>query len=134
MATFNSVNLTREAGEVIEPYRLVSTAAGKITHADGTELPFGAVTEGATPEADRPDGYLAHGLPHVVRVHAEQSVVKLQTEATGLVEGDLVYAAADGLVAKTGTVAVGLVDKPESGGIVRVNLFHPIALAANVAP
>lgn len=131
MSTFDSVQLTREAATLIEPYRLVASVAGKVSHATATALPFGAVTEGATPKADRAEGYLAHGLPHVVRVHAGQFIVKLETAETGFTEGDLVYAAADGKVAKAGTIAVGLVDKSESGTLVRVNLFHPVALAAN---
>lgn len=131
--TFDSTNLTREAVAKIDQFRLVTSAAGKISHADGTVLPFGAVTEAAEPEGNRPDGYLAHGLPHKVRVHAGQTVIKLATEDTGFTEGSVVYGAADGKVAKTGTVAVGLVDKPESGGLVRVHLFHPVALAQNTA-
>lgn len=131
--TFDSTNLTREAGVKIDQFRLVTSSAGKISHADGTVLPFGAVTEAAEPEGDRPDGYLAYGLPHKVRVHAGQTVIKLATEDTGFIEGAVVYGSADGKVAKTGTVAIGLVDKPESGGLVRVNLFHPVALAENAA-
>lgn len=131
--TYDSANLTREAGALIGQFRLVSTAAGKITHADGTTLPFGGVTEAAAPEVDSPDNYLAHGLPKNVRVHAGQCVIKLTTDATGFTEGDLVYASADGKVDRDGTVAVGLADRPEANGLVRVHLFHPVAMAANTA-
>ncbi|MBB1034643.1 hypothetical protein G6031_09605 [Dietzia sp. CQ4] len=127
--TFSTGNLTREAGATVEKFRLVRLVDGKVQHATADALPYGAVTEAAAPEADREDNYLAHGLPRVVRVHAAQCVLPLATDGTDFADGDTVYAAADGKVAKTGTVGVGLVDRAESGGLVRVHLFHPAGTA-----
>ena len=128
--TYASANLTREAGKKIEKHRLVKTAEGKIEHAGAADFPFGAVTEAATPkDTERDENFVGFGLPHVVRVHAGQAVVKLETADTGFKEGDAVFAAADGKVAKSGTVKVGLADRPEDGTLVRVHLFHPAIFA-----
>lgn len=130
--TYNSANLTREAGKKIEKYRLVKSAEGKVEHAGAADFPFGAVTEAAAPkDTEREENFIGIGLPYVVRVHAGQAVVKLETEDSGFKEGDEVFAAADGKVAKSGTVKVGLADRPEDGKLLRVHLFHP---AINVTP
>lgn len=128
--TYSSGNLTREAGATVEKFRLVRLVDGKVQHATADALPYGAVTESAAPEAEREANYLAHGLPRVVRVHTAQCVVPLATDGADFDDGDTVYAAANGKVAKTGTVAVGLADRAESGGLVRVHLFHPAGIAA----
>lgn len=128
--TYNSANLTREAGKKIEKHRLVKTAEGKIEHAGASDFPFGAVTEAAVPkDAERDDNFIGFGLPHIVRVHAGQAVVKLETADTGFKEGDEVFAAGDGKVAKSGSVKVGLADRPEDGKLLRVHLFHPAIFA-----
>lgn len=124
--TYNSANLTREAGKKIEKYRLVKSTEGKIEHAGAADFPFGAVTEAAAPKSDaREENFVGFGLPHVVRVHAGQAVVKLETADTGFVEGADVFAAEDGKVSKTGSVKVGIADRPEEGNLVRVHIFHP---------
>lgn len=128
--TYNSANLTREAGAKIEKHRLVKSVDGKVEHADAAGFPFGAVTEAAAPkDAGRDDNFIGIGLPYVVRVHTGQAVVKLETADSGFVEGDEVFAAADGKVAKTGTVKVGLADRAEDGDLLRVHLFHPAIFA-----
>lgn len=126
--TYASGNLTREAGAVVEKFRLVRLVDGKVQHATADALPFGAVTEAAAPDTEREDNVLAHGLPRVVRVHTGQAVVPVDTDGTGFTDGAVVYAAADGKVATTGTVGVGIADRAESGGQVRVHLFHPRGL------
>lgn len=131
--TYASGNLTREAGAAVEQFRLVRLVSGKVQHATADAVPFGAVTEAAAPDADREDNVLAHGLPSHVRVHTGQVVVPITTGDTGFTDGDPVFAAADGKVAKTGTVGVGIADRAESGGTVRVHLFHPVGLAADGA-
>ena len=127
--TYASGNLTREAGAAVEKFRLVRLVDGKVQHADAAAVPFGAVTEAAAPEAVRAANVLAHGLPSHVRVHTDKAVVPITTADTGFTDGAKVYAAADGTVAKTGTVGVGIADRAESGGTVRVHLFHPAGLA-----
>lgn len=128
--TYASGNLTREAGAPVEKFRLVRLVDGKVQHATADAVPYGAVTEAAAPDAVREANVLAHGLPRVVRVHTGQVVVPIATDGTGFTDGATVYAAADGKVATTGTVGVGLADRPGSGGTVRVHLFHPAGLAA----
>lgn len=128
--TYASGNLTREAGAAVEKFRLVRLVDGKVQHATADAVPYGAVTEAAAPDAVREANVLAHGLPRVVRVHTGQVVVPIATDGTGFTDGATVYAAADGKVATTGTVGVGLADRAESGGTVRVHLFHPAGLAA----
>lgn len=128
--TYNSGNLTREVGALVEKFRLVSITDGKVQHNGADTVPFGAVTESGAPEAEREANVLAHGLPKLVRVHAAQCVVPLATEGTGFTDGAVVYAAADGKVATTGTVGVGLADRAESDDLVRVHLFHPAGTAA----
>lgn len=128
--TYASANITREAGKKIEKHRLVKTAEGKIEHSGAADFPFGAVTEAAAPKgAERDENFVGYGLPHVVRVHAGQAVVKLETADSEFKEGDAVFAAADGKVAKSGTVKVGLADRPEDGKLLRVHLFHPAIFA-----
>lgn len=122
-AVFSTGNLTREVGKPVEPYSLVKIVDGKIEHAGASDKPFGSVSEGGAPKKAQPDNKL--GYPSVVRVHTSQCVVKLRTDATDFKDGDTVYAAADGKVAKSGSVAVGIVDAPVLNGKVRVNLFHP---------
>lgn len=129
--TFSSGNLTREAGAVVEKFRLVRLVDGKVEHSTADDFPFGAVTESAAPEAERETNVLAHGLPRLVRVHAAQCVVPLATDDTGLADGDTVYADDDGKVAADGSVGVGLVDRAESDGLVRVHLFHPAGLVTD---
>jgi len=124
--TFATGNLTREVGSVIEPFRLVKIADGKIVHNDGNSFPFGAVTEKGVPEGSLPANTI--GPRPKIRVHTSQCVVKLETDGTDFKDGAKVYAANDGKVATTGTIAVGLVDRPESGKLVRVHLFHPAVL------
>ena len=123
MATFFTGNLTREVKTKVEPYRLVKIIDGKIGHCDASTFPFGAVTEAGIPKSEVPTNKV--GLPTAVRVHTSQVVVKIATDSSGFIDGAVVYAAADGKVATSGTVKVGIADRPESDGLVRVNLFHP---------
>lgn len=120
MPIYTNSNITRKVQGEIPAYRLVASAEGVITLAGADALPFGAVTEAGSDNAD-------DKLPGYLRVHAGQAVVPVETADTGLKEGDIVYAAADGKVAKSGSVAVGVVDNPEHNkrGVttVRVHLF-----------
>lgn len=127
--TFSTGDLTREVSAKVEKFRLVKTVDGKIQHSDATTFPFGAVTEAAAPEA-RTDNDVSYGLPHIVRVQTSQRIVKLASGDTDVfaVDGD-VFAAADGKVAPTGTVKVGIAAEASTGGLVRVHLFHPSVFA-----
>ena len=129
--TFSTGDLTREVSALVEKFRLVKTVDGKIQHSDATTFPYGAVTESAAPEA-REENDVSYGLPRIVRVHTSQRVVKILSGATDAFAVDApVYAAADGQVAPTGTVQVGICAEASTGGLVRV---HPSALIAPAAP
>lgn len=126
--TFATGDLTREVSTKVEKFRLVKTNAGKIAHSDAATFPYGAVTEAAAPIA-RTDNNVTYGLPDIVRVHTAQCVLKLESGTADVFAVDApVYAAADGKVAPTGTVKVGLAAEASTGGLVRVHLFHPAAL------
>ena len=126
--TFSTGDLTREVSAPVEQFRLVVEVGGKVAHAGATDFPFGVVTEAAAPKSDPQTNALLLGLPHKVRVGASQRVVKIASNGT-IAQGAAVYAAADGKVAATGTVKVGIADKADEGGLTRVHLFHPAAFA-----
>lgn len=123
MATYTTNQITRKVTGDIPAYRLVKSENGNIALAGADDDIYGAVLEAGSETADT--------LPRHLRVHAGQAVVALETEDDGFTEGDKVYAAANGMVAKAGTNAVGIVDLAEhtKRGVktVRVNLFHPAA-------
>lgn len=132
--TFATGDLTREVSALVEKFRLVKTVDGKIQHSDATTFPYGAVTESAAPEA-REENDVSYGLPRIVRVHTSQRVVKILSGATDAFAVDApVYAAADGQVAPTGTVQVGICAEASTGGLVRVHLFHPSVFTAPAEP
>ena len=132
--TFSTGDLTREVSAKVEKFRLVKTVDGKIQHSDATTFPYGAVTESAAPEA-REEGDVSYGLPRIVRVHTSQRVVKILSGASDAFAVDApVYAAADGQVAPTGTVQVGICAEASTGGLVRVHLFHPSVFIAPAEP
>lgn len=124
MATYTTNEITRAVAGDIPAYRLVKSLNDRISLANADSAPFGAVTEAGSDKADSK-------LPGILRVHTGQAVVPVETDETGFTEGSTVYAAVDGKVSSTGTVAVGLVDAPEHStrGVqtVRVNLFHTAA-------
>lgn len=127
--TFSTGDLTREVSAKVDKFRLVKTVDGKIQHSDADTFPFGAVTEAAAPEA-RTENDVSYGLPRIVRVQTSQRVVKLMSGDTDAFAVDgAVYAAADGKVAPTGTVQVGIAAEASTGGLVRVHLFHPSVFA-----
>lgn len=132
--TFSTGDLTREVSALVEKFHLVKTVDGKIQHSDAATFPYGAVTESAAPEA-REENDVSYGLPRIVRVHTSQRVVKiLSGEADAFAVDAPVYAAADGQVAPTGTVQVGICAEASTGGLVRVHLFHPATFTAPAEP
>lgn len=122
-------NVTREAGKKVEKFRLVKSVSGKIEHAGASDMPFGAVTESAAPKKAPGANDLSHGLPSHVRVHTGLVVVPVAASGSGFTVDGTVYAAEDGKVASSGSVAVGLAAEAVKGGLVKVALFHPAGLA-----
>lgn len=129
-AIFSTSPITKEAGVKVEKFRLVELDAGKVKHATGDNLPYGYVRQAAAPQA-REDNDLSYGLPHLVAVVTHQAVVEVEVApGATFTPGAAVYAAADGKVSNTGTVAVGLAEGEARGTRVRVHLWHPAGLNA----
>ncbi|WP_276652457.1 hypothetical protein [Corynebacterium vitaeruminis] len=102
--TFRSGPLTFVAAQKLEKFTLVAVnAEGKVAPAAATGGVFGAVTEKADPANN--------ALPNNIAVHIGPSTVKLKVaggDATGIKAGAAVFAAANGEVAASGTVQVGV--------------------------
>ncbi len=99
--TFRQGPITFPIASDVEKFRLVTVnAEGKIAHAAADGAIFGAVTEKGrlAPEAA--------GAPDLA-VHYGVAAVKLET-TDAIKAGAAVYAAADGKVAASGTVQVGV--------------------------
>lgn len=116
--------------EKVEKYRLVKLTSEGIEYA-GAEAPvFGAVTEAGAKAVEREPGDLRAGLPDVLAVHTAPSVVPIECDSPdAVVAGAPVYAAADGKVADSGSVVVGVAlrDGAEGDATVRVRLLAPVA-------
>ena len=122
--TFCSGPITFEAAAKLEKFRLVTIADGKVKHAAATGGVFGAVTEKADPNNN--------ALPTNIAVHIGPAAVKLEVDggdASSIKAGAAVFAAADGKVAATGTVQVGVAAWDGEGDRVLTRLSDPIANA-----
>ena len=120
--TFRSGPITFEAAAKLEKFRLVTIADGKVKHADATGGVFGAVTEKADPNNN--------ALPTNIAVHIGPASVKLEVDggdASAIKAGAAVFAAADGKVAATGTVQVGVAAWDGEGDRVLTVLNLPVA-------
>lgn len=120
--TFRSGPITFEAAAKLEKFRLVTIADGKVQHAAATGGVFGAVTEKADPNNN--------ALPTNIAVHIGPASVKLEVDggdASAIKAGAAVFAAADGKVAATGTVQVGVAAWDGEGDRVLTTLSLPIA-------
>lgn len=109
--TFVQGPITFEAAEKLEKFTLVTVDDdGKIKPAAATGKVFGAVTEIADPKN------LAK--PNHVGVHYGPAAVKLLVDggdAAAFKAGDAVFAAANGRVAKSGAVQVGVAVRAGDG-------------------
>lgn len=120
--TFRSGPITFEAAAKLEKFRLVTIADGKVKHAADTGGVFGAVTEKADPNNN--------ALPTNIAVHMGPAAVKLEVDggdASAIKAGAAVFAAADGKVAATGTVQVGVAAWDGEGDRVLTVLNLPVA-------
>lgn len=120
--TFRSGPITFEAAAKLEKFRLVTIADGKVKHAAATGGVFGAVTEKADPKNN--------ALPTNIAVHIGPAAVKLEVDggdAKAIKAGAAVFAAADGKVAATGTVQVGVAAWDGEGDLVLTVLNLPVA-------
>lgn len=109
------------AGAVSKGRLVKLTANGKVEHAGATGAIFGAVTEKADPEKLFSASDVA--------VHYGTAVVALSVVADDTIAaGAAVFAAADGQVASTGTVQVGVAHVASAGGFVETVLNNlPVA-------
>ena len=109
--TFVQGPITYEAAEKVEKFTLVAVNdEEKIVPAGATGKISGAVTESADP-----DNY---AKPNHVGVHYGPAAVKLLVDggdATEIKAGDAVFAAANGRVAASGTVQVGVAARNGEG-------------------
>ncbi|EGT5594916.1 hypothetical protein B7O34_10215 [Corynebacterium striatum] len=120
--TFVQGPFTYPAAAKLEKFRLVTIADGKVKHAAATGGVFGAVTEKADPKNN--------ALPTNIAVHTGPAAVKLEVDggdASAIKAGAAVFAAADGKVAATGTVQVGVAVWDGEGDRVLTRLSDPIA-------
>ena len=109
--TFVQGPITFEAAQALEKFTLVAVDDdGKVAPATADGPVFGAVTEKADPALTT--------LPTNIAVHYGVAAVKLKVaggDATGIKAGAAVFAAADGEVAASGTVQVGVAARDGSG-------------------
>lgn len=108
--TFVQGPITFEAAEKLEKFTLVTVNGdGKIAPAGATGGVFGAVTEIADPENA--------AKPNHVGVHYGPAAVKLLVDgdASAIKAGAAVFAAANGRVAASGTVRVGVAARAGEG-------------------
>ena len=109
--TFVQGPITFEAAQALEKFTLVAVDDdGKVAPATADGPVFGAVTEKADPALTT--------LPTNIAVHYGVAAVKLKVaggDASGIKAGAAVFAAADGEVAASGTVQVGVAARDGSG-------------------
>lgn len=108
--TFSHGPISFPAAKKLEKFTLVKIDGGKVTPADATGAVFGAVTEAADPAVTT--------KPTNVAVHYGSAAVKLKVaggDAKAVKAGSPVYAAANGEVAATGTVVVGVAARDGEG-------------------
>lgn len=127
--TFRSGPITFPVKSDVKKFRLVQVANGGISHAGATGAIFGAVTENGAAPHDAQADTLVIGAPNSVAVHIGPATVPLEVAgaAVDIKAGAAVYAAADGKVAKTGSVIVGVAARDGSGTTVKTVLLAPIA-------
>lgn len=147
-SVLNSPTTTKELAAKVEQFRFVMLdSSGKIKHADGSALPYGYVRQAAAPESEedsRPSNHVEHALPSRVAVTTYQAVVSVAIDPTeknfskGNVfkPGDKVYVGADGTAATSAKAKgkkkpVGIAERADHVGRVRVNMFHPSVLVAD---
>lgn len=130
--TFASGDLTREVSAPVSQYRLVVETSGKVAHGAANKFPFGVVTEASAPVNADAISVVELGYTGFVRVGTSQRVAKVETNGAAIAQGADVFAAADGKVAASGSVKVGIADKATEGTLTRVHLFHPSVFAPAV--
>lgn len=122
-AVFSTGPITKEVSAAVEPHHFVDLDSdGKVAHSSGANFPYGSVRQNADPDAGH--------LPNHVAVNTHQAVVNIET-SDEFSAGDLVYVGANGVATASGTVAVGIAERPSQGGRIRVHQFHPSIFAGS---
>lgn len=128
--TFRSGPISFPAKTDLRKFRLVKITADGAEHAAATGPVFGAVTTSASasPASTTDDNVLHIGDPNSAAVHIGPATVPLEVDgdAAAIAPGAAVYAAADGKVAATGTVVVGVAARNGAGTTVKTTLITPI--------
>ena len=127
--TFRSGPITFSVSSDVKKFRLVKVAEDGVSHAADSGPVFGAVTENGFAPAEPEGDSLVHAGPNSVAVHIGPATVPLEVSGTAseIKQGAAVYAAADGKVAASGSVVVGVAARNGSGSTVKTTLLTPIA-------
>lgn len=133
--TFKSGPISFNAAEDVTKFRLVTVGEDGVKHAGASGPVFGAVTASAVaaPASPTDDNVLHVGAPGNVAVHIAPSTVPVEFTGTAPVVGATAFAAADGKVAASGSVPVGVVVRPAGSTTVKVLLANPTTPAAGGA-
>ncbi|WP_068802074.1 hypothetical protein [Corynebacterium phoceense] len=125
---FTGGPISFDASARVEKGHLVTVDAdGKVKHSDAAGAIFGAVTEIADPADNH--------RPNDVAVHYGDVAVKLKFaggDATAIKAGAAIFAAANGEVAATGTVQVGVAARAGKGDAV-LTILNGLPVAAPAA-
>ncbi|PRQ10626.1 hypothetical protein C1Y63_10555 [Corynebacterium sp. 13CS0277] len=124
--TFTSGPETYPAAKPVVKNRLVTLTDKGVEHATADGDVYGAVLTDAAPKPeDKAVNTLVH-TPWVAAVYSAPQTVRLACDAAdGVKRGAKIYAAADGKVATTGTVVVGVAAMNGADGLVPVKLTTP---------
>lgn len=124
--TFRHGPISFDVKTDVKRFRLVALDSTGVAHAAAAGPVFGAVTEDAYAPSAASTNMLAVAKPGIVAVHIG-GVVPLETAGTAsdIAQGATVYAAADGKVAASGDVAVGIAVRDGSGSTVKTLLTVP---------
>lgn len=126
--TFRSGPITFDVEADVKKFRLVTVGEKGIKHAAATGQVFGAVTESGRADADGHVGMSLVKAPRLA-VHIGPASVPLEVDggdASAIKQGAAIYAAADGKVAATGTVLVGVATRDGAGERVITTLITPV--------
>lgn len=105
--TFGVASISFPVADAVERFRLVSLGENGVSHADGSGLVYGAVTEPGSSAEDS-----------IVAVHRFGVVpVEVDGDVSDFVRGSVVSAAGDGKIALGGSAPVGVVVGEKGGPV-----------------
>lgn len=128
--TFRSGPITFKAKTSIRKFRLVTVDADGVFHASASGPVYGAVITDADVPTKAEPNTLVIGNPPNVGVFIAPATVPLEVAgdpeaATAITQGTPLYAAADGKVATSGSLLVGMAARDGADGRVKTTLLTP---------